>query len=283
MKRGTRRSALNRRRKGLLAVILPWARRFGFVLGALALLLWGGAWFFLSDADERASAWGREKTLAVTADLGFTVKEVLIEGRTYSDPETIKALVNVRKGDPLFAFNPAEAKALIEKISWIRSAHVERRLPGTIYIRVQERKPLALWQKDGKLRLLDGQGEVIVSGGMERFKSLIIVIGDDAPQNAPALLSDLAAEPLLYERTKAAQRVSERRWDLTLEGDVRIKLPEEDQGLAMRRLALAQEEEQLLDKDVTSVDLREADRMIIRTRPGAVREYRAGLKAGSDI
>lgn len=283
MKRGTRRSALNRRRKGLLAVILPWARRFGLVLGAVALVLWGGAWFFLSDADERTSAWGREKTLAVTAGLGFTVKEVLIEGRTYSDPETIKALVNVRKGDPLFAFNPAGAKALIEKISWIRTAHVERRLPGTIYIRVRERKPLALWQKDGKLRLLDEQGEVIVSGGMERFKSLTIVIGDDAPQNAPALLSDLAAEPLLYERTKAAQRVSGRRWDLTLDGDVRVKLPEDDQGLALRRLALAQEEEQLLDKDVTSVDLREADRMIIRTRPGAVREYKAGVNPGSDI
>ncbi|MCB1563142.1 MAG: FtsQ-type POTRA domain-containing protein [Alphaproteobacteria bacterium] len=283
MKRGTRRSALNRRRKGLLAVILPWARRFGFVLGALVLLLWGGAWFFLSDADERTAAWGREQTLEITAGLGFTVKDVLIEGRTYSDPETIKALVNVRKGDPLFAFDPAEAKALIEKISWIRSAHVERRLPGTIYIRVQERKPLALWQKDGKLRLLDGRGEVIVSGDMERFENLVIVIGDDAPQNAPALLSDLAAEPLLYERTKAAQRVSGRRWDLTLDGDVRIKLPEEDQGLALRRLALAQEEEQLLDKDVTSVDLREADRMIIRTRPGAVREYKAGLNPGSDI
>ncbi|MEZ5918739.1 MAG: FtsQ-type POTRA domain-containing protein [Alphaproteobacteria bacterium] len=283
MKRGTRRSALNRRRKGLLAVILPWARRFGFVLGALALLLWGGAWFFLSEADERVAVWGHEKTLGITAGLGFTVKDVLIEGRTYSDPETIKALVNVRKGDPLFAFDPAEAKALIEKISWIRSAHVERRLPGTIYIRVQERKPLALWQKYGKLRLLDGRGEVIVSGDMGRFENLVIVIGDDAPQNAPALLSDLAAEPLLYERTKAAQRVSGRRWDLTLDGDVRIKLPEKDLGLALRRLALAQEEEQLLDKDVTSVDLREADRMIIRTRPGAVREYKAGLNPGSDI
>lgn len=283
MVRGTRKSTLNRRRKGALAFLIPWVRRFGIITGVSIVMLWAGAWFFMSSAHERTAEWARQKTLTMTADLGFTVQDILVQGRTYSNVETLKALINVQKGDPIFSFNPGEAKILIEKISWIRSAHVERRLPGTIYIQIEERSPLALWQKDKKLHLLDRQGDVILSGGMERFKDLVIVIGEDAPQNAPELFMNLEAEPLVYSRVKAARFMGGRRWDLNLDNGLSVKLPEKDMGLALRRLALAQEEDNLLDKDLKVIDLRESDRMIIRTSPGTVREYKASLKSGNDI
>lgn len=281
--RGTRKKQMNRRRKGLLSVAIPWVRRFGIVLALFVGVLWAGAWFFLSEADSRLARWGQQSVINLSAGMGFTVQDVFIEGREYSDPAILKALLNIEKGDPLFSVSPKEAKALVERISWVRRAHVERRLPGTLYIRIEERKPLALWQKDKRLYLLDHEGEVITTENMERFKDLVIVIGPDAPQHAPAFLRDIAAEPLVYGRAVSATRIGGRRWDVRLKGGTVIKLPESDVGLALRRLAKAQEEDQVLDKDLESIDLRVPDRMIIRIRPGQVQDYRAGFKAEDNI
>lgn len=280
---GTRRSTVNKRRKGKLAVILPWLRRFGVALVVLIALGWTGAWFFLSDADTKTADWIEGKTLQVTANMGFTVEEILVEGRVNSDAAVLKAIINVKKGDPLFAFNPTEAKDLVERVAWVKHAHVERRFPGTIYIGLQERVPLAIWQKDKKLTLIDQEGAAITSDHLSRFKDLIVVIGDGAPEQAPEMLANLKAEEILHERVKSAIWVGKRRWDLVLKSNVTVKLPEDDMELAMRRLAFAQEEDRLLDKDITSIDLREPERIVIRTRPGAVQEYKAGLKTGNNI
>lgn len=280
---GTRRSTVNRRRKGKLAFILPWLKRFGAALVVLVALGWLGSWFFLSDADTRTSDWIEGKVLTVTADMGFAVNDILVEGRVNSDIEVLKALINVKKGDPLFAFNPTEAKELVERVAWVEHAHVERRFPDTIYIELHERQPLALWQKNKKLSLLDQNGEVITTQGLSKFKDLIIVIGKDAPEKAPALFGDLRAEDVLYERTKSVSWVGNRRWDMKLKSGITVKLPEEDVCFALRRLASAQEEDGLLDRDLSAIDLRESGRIVVRTRPGAVQEYKASVKAGNNI
>lgn len=280
---GTRRSTVNKRRKGKLAFVFPWLKRFGISIIVLVILGWAGSWFFLSDADTATADWINGKTLKITSSMGFSVEDILVEGRVNSDIEVLKAIINVKKGDPLFAFNPTEAKDLVERVAWIKHAHVERRFPDTIYIELHERQPLALWQKDKKLSLLDESGEVITAQGLSKFKNLIIVIGKEAPEKAPALFGDLRAEEVLYSRTKSASWVGNRRWDLKLKSGVTVKLPEEDVGLALRRLSVAQEQDGLLDRDLTAVDLREAERIVVRTRPGAVQEYKASVKTGNNI
>ncbi len=282
-KRGTRRSTLNKRRKGKMVVVQAWLRRFGMGLGVMVFVGWLGAWFFLSDADIKTADWTKQSTLSLSADMGFSVRNILVEGRVNSDPDVLKAIINIEKGDPLFSFNPKEAQQLIEKITWVKAAHIERRLPDTIYIGLEERRPLALWQKDKKLRLIDSEGEVLTDHNLKRFKDLIIIVGTRAPEHAPELISLLKVESELAKRVQSASRVGNRRWDLKLEDGTAVKLPEDDIGFALRRLAVAQEEDGLLDKDIVSVDLRKTDRIVVRTRPGKVQEYKAGLKTGNNI
>lgn len=276
--RGTRRSALDNRRPPRSTATRLWLTRFGVTSGALALTLWAGAWFFLSDADSRTANWIRQGVLNATADMGFSVANILVEGRVNADREVLMAVLGVQKGDPLFALDPAAAKAQLERISWVKLAQVERRLPDTIYVGLQERRPLALWQKDKKLRLIDAEGQVLTEDNLKKFSDLVVVIGEDAPQKAPALLGLLAAEPEIAKRVQSASWIGGRRWDMTFADGTLVQLPEEDVGLALRRLAQAHGEDGLLDRDIVSIDLREQGNIIVRTRPGMVQEYKAGLK-----
>ncbi len=284
---GTRKSIMNKRRRGFLAFFLPWLRRFGVVLGLAIALAWGGSWLYWNGTMGRTKDWVDNQILAMTADIGFKVKNILVEGRAYTDPQILRAIVNVEKGDPLFSFDPQAAQALIMRVGWVDSVRVERRWPDTIYIGLRERVPLALWQTDKSLKLIDVNGQVIETNHLERFSNLKILVGPDAPAHAAALLGDIEAQPVLSERVEFARRLGERRWDLVLKDGLIIKLPETDVGLALQEIVKAQKENSILEKKIVSLDVREAGRLIIQAKMGEAQEYKASLtvsgKTGNNI
>jgi hypothetical protein len=49
----------------------------------------------------------------------------------------------------------------------------------------------------------------------------------------------------------------------------RIHLPEHDMGFALSRLAKTQNDQNILDRDLTSIDMRGADRIIIESERGS--------------
>lgn len=247
--------------------------------------MWAGAWLYLSGSAGRLQESAQQAFQQASAAHGFAVSDVLVEGRKNADPEVLLGLLGVERGDPIFSFDPDTAREKLEQVAWIESARVQRRLPGLVYVSITERQPFALWQHQGKLRLIDSKGTVItdVAKEMARFDSLPLIVGDGAPGQAGALFDLVNAEPLITERLAAAIYVGGRRWDLRLKNRAEVKLPEGDIALALRRLADAQERDGLLEKEVQAIDLREQGRIIVQTRPGAVQEYKASFKAGSAI
>ncbi len=284
---------VNKRRKGRLAVVLPWLRRFGIGAAVAVFVLWLGAWMWLGGGFESAGKWTRQQTVKTTAAMGFKVENILVEGRHYTDPDILLGLLNTRKGDPLFAVNPLEAQDLIRQISWVQDVVVERRLPDTVYVHIAERTPMALWQTEGKLKLIDTDGQVIATGGMARFQGFVIVMGQNAPDHAGALMQALQSHSDIFPRVQAAKWVGDRRWDLIMTNSIEVRLPEGDVGPALDRLAQAQAESGLMDTELSAIDLREKDRIILRTKPGKVQDYmsgaegsgatQAGLKTGNSI
>ena len=219
-----------------------------------------------------------DRIVAASAAFGLTVQDVLVEGRAQTARDDILSALAVARGTPLLTVDPEAARARIEALPWVKTAVVERHLPDTLFVRLTERKPLALWQKDSQLALVDADGRVLTRDDLSLYRDLPIVIGEDAPQAARAILGVLAAEPDLYHRIEALTYVGARRWDVRLTGGIQIQLPETDPGRAWARLAETDRREQLLTHDISVVDLRLPDRLVVRlahppvetpTKPGA--------------
>lgn len=162
---------------------------------------------------------------------------------------------------------------MVERINWVKTAHVERRLPDTLYVYIQERTPLALWQDGNDLQLIDTDGNTITRHELSNFKDLILVTGKDAAKHAPALIATLKTTPLIHEMTDTAVRQGERRWDLHLRNGIKVKLPAEDIAFAVNVLQKEQQETKLLDKDIEIIDLRTSGRLIVKTRTGDAKSY----------
>lgn len=216
----------------------------------------------------------KSRLIAWTGSLGLAVGEVLVEGRRETPAAEVLAALQVRYGTPLFAFSPQEARNRLLGIGWVRDARVERRLPGTIFVDLEERNPAAIWQHRGDFALVDATGAVIGSEDVGRFAGLRLVVGDDAPPHFAALFEILNAEPDLAPKVRAAVRVGGRRWNLQFDNGITVLLPETGIAEAWATLAKLARVGALLDRDIARIDLRSPDRMIVRLSPGAARERR---------
>lgn len=228
-----------------------------------------------------AAAWrgGLDDTLARTAlawsgEVGFAVDEVLVEGRKETEIRLILASLGVERGTPLFGFSPDAARERLLALGWVAEALVERRLPDTVYVRLRERRPAAIWQRNGSFVLVDASGAVIGGDRVARYSDLRVIVGEDAPAHFAPLFATLSTRPALAKRVTAAVRISRRRWNLRLDNGISVLLPEQDVAAAWRRLAQLDEASGLLDRDIAGIDLRMSDRTAIRLTPGAAARLR---------
>jgi cell division protein FtsQ len=197
------------------------------------------------------------------------VQTIEFHGQSNTPEVRLRDALGISKGDPILGFSVEGARKRIEALSWVEHVAVERRLPGTIYVDITERRPYAIWQNQGKFQLIDRNGEVVTNEDVAAFADLPLVVGLGAPAHAADMLTALAAVPDIKSRVVAIVRVGERRWNLQLKNNITIMLPEGHEPAALARLQDLEQQQQLLDRPLLFVDMRLPDRLAVRPRPSA--------------
>ena len=255
------------------------------IVVSFAICLLGGAsaagwWIWQSGWMLRATEYAKSLVITGAAKRGFLVRNVLVEGRFETPRRTLLKALRLERGAPIFAFDPKAARLRVEALPWVEKVVIERQLPDVVHLSLRERRPLALWQRGGKFFLLDSKGELIPVKDVGAYNNLIVIIGKGAPKKAVELFNLLATERKLASQVIAAVRVGGRRWNLHLNNNIEIWLPEEDANVAWRHLAMLNHKHNLLLKDLIAVDLRLPDRVVIRkSQKGKTEEERKKIQA----
>jgi cell division protein FtsQ len=250
-------------------------RRHGWWIGAPAVLagaVCGAVQLNGSSVGQSVFHSASNHLLGASAAIGLRVADIRVEGRETTDRETILEALGARPGTPILAVDPARAKQRLESLPWVRSALIERRLPDTLYVRLVERKPLALWQHAGKIELIDRVGAVIPVSRLDQFAKLPLVVGADAASHASELLTMLESEPYLAARVTAAVQVGGRRWNLRVDRSIDVLLPADDPAAAWADLARLERSSTILKRDVRAIDMRLPDRLVVRVAPEPPKE-----------
>ena len=251
--------------------------RVALIAGA-ALLFSVLAWW--AEYPQRMTAFAGHSLVEATSKIGFSLSEVLVEGRHYASADKIRKVVGGQRGQPLLAYDPYVIKKQLEEIPWIRQAAVKRQLPNIISIQLTEREPVAKWQHRQKHYLVDEQGVIISSDHIQAFAKLPVIVGGDAPVHAPHILKMLEKFPDVRKQLTALVRVGGRRWDLHLDKKLQVMLPEIKIENALARLSLLIQQKKINPAEVSIIDLRIENQMAMRLSPlAAVRIKGKGKEA----
>lgn len=239
--------------------------KYGVVAASLALTAGLGVWLWnigwpQKQGERLAAVW-----YGATKRAGLEVHDVLVEGRNGTEKIQLLNALAIERGAPTLAFDPAEAYDRVKQLPWVAEAVVERRLPGTVYLAITERKPLARWQNGGVTRIIDTTGMVLPQADPTKFLHLPLVVGQGADEEAGKLVDMLKTRPDIAKILRAAVRVGARRWDLQVEPNVTIRLPEQKIDQALDRLVQMMKEQHILARNVIGIDLRVPDRLVFET------------------
>lgn len=194
---------------------------------------------------------------------GFGVDRVTISGisRMYEREVLGAAGIDWRSSVPFLDVEATRARLLAEPL--IASVSVRKLYPNEIVINQVEREPAGLWQRNGEIQVIAADGTVIDEMRDERYVNLPLVVGEGANARLTEYLALIEAAGPLGARIKAGTYVSGRRWTLKLDG-VDVRLPETGAAEALARLVRMERESRILEKDIIAIDLRMADRVVVR-------------------
>lgn len=218
------------------------------------------ALFFFTNVLDNYKAILHKKISHFLANYGFVLENLVIEGQKNSSLQDIIDIVNADKGTPIYDVGIDSVKTKLENNIWIKGALVERRLPSTLYIAVVEREPIAIWQFEQKLYLIDTEGNRISLYSGQNIGDLIQVIGQDANIYAQSLTNDLIVYPGLAEKVKSAVRYGQRRWNLIFKEGITVKMPEQGFEKAYDFLNSLDKQGKLFGNAYKMLDLRDANK-----------------------
>ena len=198
---------------------------------------------------------------------GFVVDDISLIGRINTRKSDIIEAIKVVQGQSILEIDPKKIHSKIENLPWVEFAIVQRNLPNKLVVTITEREPIAIWQKDTNLSIIDRKGHLIKVSNLRPFRKLPILVGDDAPARASKLLDLLTTEPTISTKVVGATWIGGRRWNVTLKGGIEIQLPETNPSQAWQLLARMNKKYTLLSRDINMIDLRLPDRIIVRMGP----------------
>ena len=240
----------------------PWVRRLraaGIAVVAAGFLAGGVYGVVRSGLAARWADAARATLVARSATAGFVVTQIYSEGRALADEAALTQTLQAQHGRPLLGVDLAALRREIEALPWVRAASVGRRLPDTLWVRLDEHRPIARWMDGARQVLVSDAQQVFQVRNAARYKELPLLFGNGAPQRALEILRLVAGEPELARHVTGARLVGGRRWDVYLDGRIEVRLPAREPEAAWRRLAAEQRASSLIGRAVTSIDLRNPD------------------------
>ncbi len=229
-----------------------------------------------------ASQERRDEVMAVFSDMRnrfetrpeFMLGMMAIDGASDGVAEDIREVVPIDFPTSSFDLDLVEIQKTVTGLAAVAEAAVRIRPGGVLHVEVREREPVVVWRSYEGIALLDGNGVTV--GTLDRRAArpdLPMIAGDGAENQVREALTLIGAAGPLGGRLRGLVRMGERRWDVVLDGGVRILLPESGAVQALERVLALDSAQDMLNRDLAAVDMRLPHRPTLRMNGGAVEEW----------
>ncbi|MGR3838391.1 MAG: cell division protein FtsQ/DivIB [Cognatishimia sp.] len=260
---------------------------FRFVLQVIVPFCFGmlvvKAYFADQDRADRVFIMMHDLRTAFVERPEFMVQALSIDGASSDVAADIREVLHVDFPVSSFDLDVAVMRETVLGLSPVKAAEI-RIGSGVMQITVEERTPVMVWRTQDGLQLVDAEGFVVAPAkGRQAHGDLPLIAGQGADAHAKEALQLLKVAAPLGERLRGFARVGNRRWDVVLDRDQRILLPENGAAEALQRIVAMAQVQDLLERDLSVVDLRIPERPTLRVAENSIESWWGVRKASLGI
>lgn len=92
------------------------------------------------------------------------VREVVVVGATHVSSDEIATIAGLDDSDNLLLVSPGGVEDKVSELPWVKRARVDRKLPGTVRVKITERRPAMVLSVQDQRWTLDVFGNVLTEG-----------------------------------------------------------------------------------------------------------------------
>ena len=205
----------------------------------------------------------------------FMIQQMHIQGVPERFDKQVRDTLNVSLPVSSFDLDLEAMKARVDAIEAIETVNLLIGSKGILEVGVVMRVPVLVWRNDKGLALLDATGQKsgpLVSRLERPDLPLITGVGvQDHTAQALEIFNKLSP---ISGRVRGLMRVGERRWDVILDRNQVLKLPEDEPIQALGRILALHRAQDILNRDITVVDIRDGRKPILRLSEPALGEFK---------
>ena len=205
----------------------------------------------------------------------FMVNAMAVDGVDDALADTIRTVLPVSFPVSSFELDLDLMRETVAAVHGVQDATLRIKQGGILEVAVVPRVPVAIWRRDEGLALIDAEGAFVgpLAARADRI-DLPLIAGDGAEEAIMEALALHQAAGPIADRIRGLVRMGERRWDVVLDRQQRILLPTQDPVTALERVVVMAQTQDLLERDVAVVDMRDETRPTLRLGEQAAAEMR---------
>ena len=256
--------------------LTPSVRR-GFTFGVPVFVMGLIGTLTLADQDRRDALldWAANVKAEVQTREEFMVRMMSVVGASDIVTQDVREVLSLDFPVSSFELDLPEMQERVQALDAVKTASLRIKPGGVLEMVVQQRRPAFVWRTASGLELIDTDGHLVMPledrTGRPDLPLLTGAGADVAAREAAALVR--AAAPLVT-RLRGLVRIGERRWDVVLSDGQKIKLPERNPVGALEQVLAVDTAQDLFERDVVLVDMRDPRRPTVRLRPEAAKVLR---------
>ena len=255
----------------LMRLMLIPRLRLILTLGIPSLVIFCGTLVLLLNINlhENIEALKKDLKRALVERPEFMIKVASVDGASDELAHEIREIMPLDFPVSYFDLDIKYLHKVLNDIPAVESAAIKVTVSGVLQIDISERTPAFIWRKDDVISVIDEKGKFIrLATSRLDYPELPLVIGEAANLSIADISSLMEDNQYFLDQVRAFVRVGERRWDLVLDNNLRIMLPQTEFLAAFDRLMLMNHTGSLFSNQLSTIDMRLVERPTVRV--GAV-------------
>jgi len=170
-------------------------------------------------------------------------------------------------GSSIFLLPLDQINDSIKENNWVKEIYLNTNYKDTLFIRIEEYKPIGIYFFNEKYFVFDENGKIIDQIYITDFthQSLLIFKGNSSNLKANSLINILKNNDFEKKyQIESLEFINKRRWDINLYSDVKLMLSEEDPNKSIQNFIMIQNK--LSETDINNIktyDLRNLKKTIL--------------------